>query len=166
MESVLLILVVTLAVPATLCAAPQLVSVPNVSGLTGDQARQKLEAVGLKVAMAAGPQTANVSQQGKVSHTIAPAGAKVTKGSVIAVYTYRYSTDVTVPRLIGMSVDQARLTLEKAGLQLKLAAKPTPTSNQVQAGKVAAQNPAAGSRLAKGKSVQVSPYAYSGPKRK
>jgi hypothetical protein len=164
--AIALLLVAALAVPATLFAAPPLVPVPQVTGLTGAAAKLKIENAGLKVAMAEGSQTTNPSQQGKVSHIAPAAGTKVPKGSVVAVYTYRYSTDVTVPNVVGMSMDQARLTLEKAGLQFKLAAKPTPTTNQAQAGKVAAQNPVSGSRLAKGKAVQVSPFAFTAPKRK
>jgi hypothetical protein len=65
---------------------------------------------------------------------------------------------VAVPKVVGMSINQARLTLEKVGLRLKLAHQPAITKHSALVGKVAKQHPAAHSHLSPGNNVVVVPY--------
>jgi hypothetical protein len=74
--------------------------------------------------------------------------------------------EVTVPKVEGMTLDHARLTLEKAGLRFKLADQPTSVKTQSLVGKVATQNPAARSRVKFGSAVVVSPYVLETSKSK
>ncbi len=156
-------LAAVLVQPALLCAAAD-IAVPKVIGMAGTQAKQVLERAGFKVKLVENHTvTANRSLQGKVSAQVPEAGRKTAKGSTVAVYTYHYKPEVAVPKVVGMTVDQARLTLERAGLRFKLANQPTATTNQALAGKVAAQNPAAGAKARMGSTVMVSPYVLKTP---
>jgi hypothetical protein len=65
---------------------------------------------------------------------------------------------VSVPKVLGMNINQARLTLEKVGLRLKLAKQPATTKKHTLVGKVAKQHPSAHSQLSPGSDVLVAPY--------
>jgi serine/threonine-protein kinase len=62
---------------------PDLVVVPDVSGMTADQAATKLEAAGLTVNQVVGP------FRGRVYTTDPPAGVKVKRGSSVDIYLKR-----------------------------------------------------------------------------
>ncbi len=88
-------------------------TVPGVVGNSLDQARSDLEAQGF---------TVNVVGSGtEVTYQLPSANALVSSGTTVTLYTddQRPADTVTVPNLYGMTVSQARQTLESMGLYLR-----------------------------------------------
>lgn len=90
------------------------VSVPNIKGLTVQEALEKLDKAGLKI---------NPKGNGeKINKQIPVAGTKLHKGSVVIAYTQEEEKKGTaiVPEVIGMTYENARAALENAGLTIKI----------------------------------------------
>jgi beta-lactam-binding protein with PASTA domain len=124
---------VLMAVFFSLPAQAQQVAVPNVVGMTTDQAVKTLEAAGLR-----GPisfeMTSNQAQHGKVTKQNPAAGQKTVKGSGVVLTAYMYqppAVKVTVapavkdafgpvmPNVVGMTFPQAYDAFKKAGLDFE-----------------------------------------------
>ena len=124
------------------------VSVPNVIGLTVQEALQKLDKVGLKI---------NPKGNGdKISNQIPAAGTKLHKGSVVIAYTQAEEKQGTaiVPDVVGMNYENAKAAIENQGLVMKLDA--ATTQDAASADYIAAtQSPGAKSEVAEGTSVYV-----------
>jgi len=133
MKKRLILAVAVLAVCFSLPAQAQQVAVPNVVGMTTDQAVKALEAIGLR-----GPinfeMTPNQAQGGKVSKQSIAAGQRIVKGSPVVLTAYMYqapAVKVTVapavkdafgpvmPNVVGMSFPQAYDAFKKAGLDFE-----------------------------------------------
>lgn len=113
------------------------VTVPNLLGLTVEQARQAVEQAGLVLDS---PDAA-----GRIIGQRPRAGRSVARGRVVAV-TVEPIPVLIVPDVVGMTVQQARTTLERAGLQLD-----APDID----GRVIGQRPRAGSSAVPGTTVAV-----------
>lgn len=145
--------------PPTVFGARRDVLVPPVGGMTAAQAKHSLERLGLRVSLIenyAG--TPDRRLQGRVAMISPPAGTKVSRGTTVTVFTYRYRPAFAVPNLTGMTIDQARLIVEEIGMRFRLSDKPIPTKNRNLVGKVAAQSPSAGAHASSDVEVTVSPY--------
>jgi beta-lactam-binding protein with PASTA domain len=113
------------------------VTVPNLVGLTVQEARQAAEQAGLVLET---PEAA-----GRVIGQRPRAGRSVPRGKVVAV-TVEPIPVLIVPNVVGMTVQRARKTLERAGLRLD-----APDID----GDVIGQRPAAGSSAIPGTTVAV-----------
>jgi beta-lactam-binding protein with PASTA domain len=113
------------------------VTVPNLLGLTVLEARQAAEQAGLVLDT---PETS-----GRVIGQRPRAGRSVARGRVVAV-TVEPIPELIVPDVVGMSVQRARKTLERAGLRLD-----APDID----GSVVGQRPSAGSSALPGTTVAV-----------
>jgi len=127
------------------------VSVPNVVGLTTDQASATLESAGLRL----GQETTQVSDA--PANTIVQqspvAGAQLQPGQGVAVVISAGKQRVTVPNLIGLtSVDDARTALTDAQLNL---GSVTEADSDAPQGSVISQNPSANSSIDAGSRVNV-----------
>jgi beta-lactam-binding protein with PASTA domain len=111
------------------------VPVPNVLGLTVNEARSRVAAAGLVLGTTR--RTGRVTDQRPVAQTL------VSRESTVSV---TLDLGVTVPNVLGLTVEQGRQAVEQAGLVLD-----TPDA----AGRIIGQRPRAGRSVARGRVVSV-----------
>ncbi|HYN18830.1 MAG TPA: penicillin-binding transpeptidase domain-containing protein, partial [Actinomycetes bacterium] len=126
---------------------PPALGVPDVVGLSQQQAQAVLAAAGFR---SQARQVASAQPKGRVVRQGPRAGAKARPGSIVhlAVSGGRGGGDTIVPGVVGLQASVARALLTRAGLTSGL----TYTTNGAP-GRVAAQSPGPGSRLPKGSYV-------------
>jgi beta-lactam-binding protein with PASTA domain len=135
-------------VAVTVSRGVDTVSVPALTGLTLDEALQKLRAAGLQ---ASASRVASQKPEGQVVSQIPGGSSEVKKGATVKLSVSKGVAHVAVPDVVGASGVDAATTLAKAGLEA--VAKNVP-SDQPD-GTVVAQSPQAGQRVAKGTKVQI-----------
>ncbi len=91
---------------------PAPVDVPDVSGMTEDEARSAVEASGLKLAVGEPEYSSDVDKDRVVSQNPADKTAEV--GSSVTVHLSKGPEYLDVPSVVGMNVDDAVATLEAA----------------------------------------------------
>ncbi|HWZ58041.1 MAG TPA: PASTA domain-containing protein [Gemmatimonadaceae bacterium] len=96
---------------------PQEITVPNVLGLTFDDARQRLGAAGFTAEQ--GESRFNVGSPRMTVLSQTPAGsATAPHGTKVVLDVSAGQRRVAIPNIVGMTRDQAQLTLEKVGLEV------------------------------------------------
>jgi serine/threonine-protein kinase len=96
-------------------AGPEPRTIPQLAGMAPAQAEQALKA--LRLVPAKGEDVFNaLVPAGAVASTNPPAGTKVPRDSNVVYQLSKGADVVTVPNLVGMSVQQAKSTLAAAGL--------------------------------------------------
>ena len=133
------------------------VAVPNVIGMVRSQAVNTLLALGLKVSYAPQTGTPTIVTQSPAAGTRVPVGSFVYLNKPAPAEPKPAAT-VTVPNVVGMTQEEARTALFRVGLGLSYAQMMAVTTNPAQSGRVAAQQPAAGTPLAQGRSVTLQFY--------
>ena len=118
--------------------------IPNVAGMSFDEARKALEGAGL-VAQRAERYDDDVPRDRAIG-TRPPWGTEVAKGAAVEVVISRGQPEV--PRLLGRSESEARAALEAVGLRLGNVYGPN-------GGRVVLTSPDAGSRVRTGTAVNV-----------
>ncbi len=93
------------------------VTVPDVRGISVQQAQAKLEAEGLKLGQQSEQNDKNVAE-GDVIDQSPETGNQVDEGSAVSLVVSSGVKETTVPTLVGLSLDQARQALREAGLEL------------------------------------------------
>ncbi len=130
--------------------------VPDVEGLSLEEARAKLSAAGIDQLRL---EYQNASEEKGTVIAVSPvAGTKVNAEDVV---TLVVAQPYTVPDVVGLAEDAALAALERAGLSGNVSYVP---SEDVDAGRVVATDPAAGTELREGQAVEVSvssPYPES-----
>lgn len=124
------------------------VSVPNINGLTVQEALEKLDKLGLKI---------NPKGSGeKVNNQIPAPGTKLHKGSVVIAYTQEEEKKgtVIVPAVIGMTYENARVSLENAGIKMEIDSSGV-VENLTADYIAVSQSPQAESEVAQGTAVYV-----------
>ncbi|MGH2778305.1 MAG: PASTA domain-containing protein, partial [Actinomycetota bacterium] len=126
------------------------VEVPRVTGLSEEQATQRLENAGLEV----DPRDRSHASvdEGDVFRQDPAAGETVEEGDTVVIFVSSGPGEVTVPNLTGLTEEDARDALEAEGLELGNTR--TENSDQEQ-GTVIAQNPGAGEQLNEGEAVNI-----------
>lgn len=132
--------------------APERATVPDLSGKTQSQAAAALLVAGLK--LGAVTKIPGKGDPGKILGQDPAAGAKVEKGSAVAVQMGAVADPVMVPvpALVGLRLEDAKARLAQAGL------KPGAVTSKVAAGKggeVLSQDPAAGASVKEGTPVRL-----------
>jgi eukaryotic-like serine/threonine-protein kinase len=130
---------------------PHYTKVPKVVGLTGAQATQKLDAVGLDAQFGTPVPSIRVPK-GDVAEQGAAPGAKIRKGTDV---TLRLSAGLplrSVPAVVGRAAARARESLRHAGLHVHATRA---FSDSVKLGKVIEQNPDAGQTILFGSIVRI-----------
>lgn len=103
-------------VRAAVSAGPQRIPVPDVAGYDSANARMLIEGAGLVIGglvSAQAPTPANVAV-----NTRPPAGTTLLPGSPVTLVVSIGEATIRVPSVIGMTLDEARLVLDLAGLAL------------------------------------------------
>lgn len=126
------------------------VEVPDVTGLTEQEATEQLEDAGLEV-RSRKRSNPNVDE-GEVFNQNPEAGATVEEGDEVTITVSSGPGEVTVPNLFGLSEGDAQSALENAGLVL---GRTRSTESEQPEGTVIDQNPASGEQLNEGEEVDV-----------
>jgi serine/threonine-protein kinase len=138
------------SVSLTVSDGPRTVEVADLSGYKLDRARSVLKQDGLEPGMVTQAFSEDVPK-GFVVATGPKAGTTVRAGSAVSL-TVSKGRPVDVPDVTGEDLGDARAELAEAGLKVKVAAERV-TSDDHEAGQVARQAPADGSRVAEGGTV-------------
>lgn len=126
------------------------VAVPNVVGQTAEQAKAMLEDKKLRVQIS--QNYSSDVQEGIVISQTPEAGTNVKEDRMITIYVSKGAEKISAPDVTGLSKDDAEAQLSKVGLRLGLV---TQEFSDKPIGTVLRQNPPAGEKIDKGKSVDL-----------
>ena len=129
--------------------AKKTVSVPDVKGMSEDDAQKTLENLNLVVEAQA--QNNDTVASGKVISTDPAAGTQLTEGSKVTMYVSLGIESVEVPSITGMSSEEAQSAIQNVGLQASVTED---YSDTVASGMVISQDPASG-KVKKGSTVNI-----------
>ena len=129
--------------------AKKTVSVPDVKGMSEDDAQKTLENLNLVVEAQA--QNSDTVASGKVISTDPAAGTQLTEGSKVTMYVSLGIESVEVPSITGMSLEEAQAAIQNVGLQASVTED---YSDTVASGMVISQDPASG-KVKKGSTVNI-----------
>ncbi len=105
--------------PMSVVLADELPKVPSVTGLSVVEASKRLEEKGYKLEASPPIAHATVAEGQIISQT--PAGDTPTeKGKAVAVQVSSGPGEVTVPKVMGLSIPNAKTALEKLGLEAQV----------------------------------------------
>lgn len=129
--------------------AKQDIAVANVTGLSTDSAKKKLEEQGLSVTV--------VGKGAKVLNQTPAGGKLVAQGGIVVLYTDSKdkTEQVEVPNLVGLSESAAKAAAKAAGLNVQISGKATGSSYK--------QSVKKGTKVARGSVITVS-YMETGNK--
>jgi eukaryotic-like serine/threonine-protein kinase len=133
--------------------APERVEVPAVAGMSENDARTQILNAGLRLGE---PQRreSSVEQRDQVLETNPPIRTQVDARTVVTLIVGSGPASVNVPRLEGMTPQEAQATLERAGLELGATNQhQTPESQQI--GRVISSDPRAGEPVEGGSTVAI-----------
>lgn len=135
------------SVTVFLSSGPASQPVPDVTGNPVDQARTILENAGFEVKVSDQKKPSDDIAEGSVVETSPKAKEMAKKGSTVTLIVSSGSNQVAVPDVNGMSQEQARSTIEAAGLRV---GSVTSVDSAEQAkDRVVSSAPAAGEKVAK-----------------
>ena len=127
------------------------IEVPDVEGLTEEQAWQKLTASGFKVDVRR--QRSSAAEAGKVLDQSPAGGERVREGSEAMLHVGDGPASVEVPNVVGLSVSEAKARLGKAGLVV--GSQREVPSNTAPKGVVVEQRYPAGTEVKLGTAVNI-----------
>lgn len=130
---------------------PAEVPVPNVVGMERAEADRRLEAAGLEAGRVRSVYREDVDP-GHVAETTPPPGMMVREGREITLVVSMGAARVSVPRLTGLTVDEASDLLESKGLRLVEGGK---MRSNMSEGEIVRQDPSPTRVIAQGESVVV-----------
>lgn len=136
---------------------------PDVRGLPLEEAKRRLEAIGLKVSFNPPHNTGDKIQDGKVAYQYPPAGGPLPNSRAVALAQYKYDAatlQTQVPNVIGLRLPEAQNVLAKAGLQYFVHITQQ-TKDKNQADKIFGQSPNPGASVARNTTIIMSQYIYS-----
>lgn len=134
-------------VTLSVSTGPALVEIPDVSGLTEKEARQRLLDQGLVVSVV--NKNSDSVPKGKVIGTDPAAGTEISVGSTVKLEVSSGNAKVAVPDLIGLQAEAALSALEGEGLVGSIVERDV----SAPTGEVVSQSPSAGSKIKKGSQV-------------
>ena len=123
----------------TVSSGPSPVPVPDVAGFELEQARQVLEAAGLRAGEV--DDVPNVAEAGVIVSTRPARGTTRPPGSLVGLLVSRGPADIRVPDVVGLEQEEARRRLENAGLRI---GRISSRAGRGRSGTVQSQHPAAG----------------------
>jgi beta-lactam-binding protein with PASTA domain len=140
-------------VTLTVAQAKNQVALPNLTGEDRDAAVSALTTLGVK------PKVVEVAsdtvEKGKVINTTPPQNTPVDKGSEVLINVSSGIGDAAVPRLIGLTVDEAFAKIQEAGFLVGAAGSKDVVLGTPEDGKVLSQNPPEGSKAPKKSTITV-----------
>jgi beta-lactam-binding protein with PASTA domain/serine/threonine protein kinase len=151
------------AIPVDLIVSsgPEVINVPDVTGLSERDAISALTDLGLRFSVS--EEFNNQTSEGEVIRTDPIAGEEVLSGDTILIVVSLGPAPVTVPDLSGMTESQARSAVEALGLELRVSASTQPVADQSQDGLVVSQVPTAGSTADQGDTITVTLGEFTPP---
>jgi serine/threonine-protein kinase len=129
---------------------PPQVEVPDVTGITREQAEEAVEAAGFRTRVER--RYSDTVAEGDVIGTEPPGGRRATEGSRVTLIVSRGVQPVAVPDVTALDRQGARAALEAAGLRPVFSSRET---DDEDAGQVLEQQPAPGSEVQEGAEVRV-----------
>ena len=123
----------------TASSGPAPIAIPDVTGFEVEQARQVIEAAGLRLGDV--DTVANAVAAGVVVFTRPATGATRPPAATVGLIVSKGPADIKVPDVVGLDQEEARKRLEGAGLKV---GKVTSRDNRAKPGQVLQQRPAAG----------------------
>jgi serine/threonine-protein kinase len=132
-------------------SGPGSATVPDVKGLSGAQAMQRLTKAGFKPSTQS--QSSTTIPAGKVIATEPPGHTEAQAGSPVTVLVSSGPAQVSVPEVVGQSEAEAKASLRAAGLEAGTVTKQEAPGKE--AGTVLSQSPAANGSLAAGGRVDL-----------
>jgi len=137
-------------VTITVSSGPGEAQVPLVQDLPADDAVARLREAGLKSEQRR--EFSDTVKNGRVIETSPSEGSTVRKGSTITLVVSRGKEKVTVPAVVGRARDEAERLLRNADLEPAVTER---EDAEAEPGTVLEQAPAAGTQLAKGRTVEL-----------
>ncbi|MGA1212671.1 MAG: PASTA domain-containing protein, partial [Solirubrobacterales bacterium] len=137
------------AVALFVSGGPADVEIPDVAGLSRDDAEQELEQAGFEVSIERQP--SDQYPGGRAIGTEPPAGDEAPVGSTVTLLVSSGPATVQVPALVGLTLEAARQRLSAKGLELSS----TEEESDRPAGEVTGQSPDAGTRVEPGSTVEL-----------
>ena len=128
------------------------VTVPKLTGMTEKQVRKALEDEGL-VFVKGSDQASDTVKAGQFVTSSPSPGSTVSKGQKVTVHFSSGNSEITVPDVTGMSLDQAKRKLDKAGL--KVGRVTNSSGNSATSGTVVSTSPEAGESVEEGSAVDI-----------
>lgn len=129
------------------------VTVPDVKGMSYSEAKEVLEAKGLKIEKADEPISSQKIEKGKIVSQTPSKNSKVKKGRTVRVILSAGNTELKVPDLKGLSYKEAKTLLSEMGLQISKGDEVD--SDSVTEGLIASQYPSAKTKVDKGDIITV-----------
>lgn len=144
---------------------PQMIRVPNVVGMDERAAKMALDDVGLKAAAQSEQVYDAAAPAGRVLRTHPSSGSSVSEGSEVTLVLSKgpEPQPVTVPNIVGLSLDDAKSQLERTGFVLGEVLQAREDSSTAFAGTVMDQDPVAGASALSGSPVKVVVSRGPGP---
>lgn len=141
--------------PGSVKNESEMVEVPDVRGMTYDEAKEELNKKGLGIKKASKEEASNEYDAGEVKSQDPGAGEEVKKNSTVTVVisSGEAAEKVTVPNVVGRSESEAEKILQDAGL--KVTHGDAQSSDTVASGNVISSDPAAGTEVDEGSSVTI-----------
>lgn len=134
----------------TVSGGPGTAGVPTVEGLSEDAAVKAIRKAGFRPVVRTSP-SGDVAK-GLVIRTSPDAGTQIDRGSTVVLVVSTGPRRVTVPDVVGQSVDDARSTLTSRGFGVRTTEQ---ESADRKPGTVLSQNPAGGSQASEGADVSL-----------
>ena len=131
------------AINLTVSQGAQEIEVPDLEGMTADEAKKTLQASGLKYQAGTAEYSDTVAKDRIIRQDVA-AGSKVAKDTVVTYYLSLGSEGASVPNVVGQTRSAATTTLNNAGFYVTVE---TQYSTTVAEGLVISQSPSAGEKL-------------------
>jgi beta-lactam-binding protein with PASTA domain/predicted Ser/Thr protein kinase len=135
----------------TVSAGPGTARIPDLAGRGRNEARKQLADLGFTVAEER--TTSDTIKENRVIETRPPVGQELEKGSQVVLVLSSGKERVAVPKVVDLTEDEARSTLEALGF--KVTAREQETTDSTKVGEVLAQDPAASGNRAKGSTVTI-----------
>lgn len=128
------------------------IDVPNVIGLTAEEAEKEISDAGFEVGRVQSIPD-DTQEAGLVIDQDPSGGTKAAKGSTINLVVSQGTEQLTVPNLVRMTLDQARTQLSVDGFVLGNVGDEF--SSDIPEGQIISQDPAGNTKLAKGSPINV-----------
>lgn len=128
-------------------SAPKDVVIPDVSGKTVDEASQILEDANLKVAFKKEKMVSDEYEEGQVVKTMPAIGETVRENASITLYVSSGQEKVSLADYQGKDYDAVQKELLGMGFSAERIERENKTSDEVEAGKIIKQSPAAGKQV-------------------
>jgi serine/threonine-protein kinase len=105
--------------PMSVVLADELAKIPTVTGLSVVDASKKLEEKGYKLQASAPVANATVPE-GQIVSQVPPGETPAEKGKTVTVQVSAGAGEVAVPKVMGLSINNAKTALEKVGLEAQV----------------------------------------------